>query len=97
MSSTGSGRETRTRIPRRITRNTIRKIKVSRKMRRIEQKHKDSNQTQQQGNNNDRNRQLDKTTNMIRRKRNNNTKDTQDNNESNTMRTVEGVGGGARG
>lgn len=70
MRGTGSSWETRTRIPRRITtRNTIRKINVSRKRRRIEQKHKDSNQKQQQGNNNDRIRQLEKTTNIIRRRR----------------------------
>jgi hypothetical protein len=65
MRGNGSSWETRTRIPRKITRNTIRMIKVSRR-RRIEHKHKDSNERQQQGNN-DTNRQTDKTTNMIRR------------------------------
>lgn len=54
--------------PRRITtRNTIRMIKVRRR-RKIQQKHKNSNEKQQQqGKNNDRNRQMDKTTNMITR------------------------------
>lgn len=69
MRGTGSSWETRTWIPRRIpTRNTIRKINVSRKRRRTEQKQKDSNERQQQGNNNYRNRHLDKT-NTIRRRR----------------------------
>jgi hypothetical protein len=66
MRGNGSSWETRTRIPRKITRNTIRMIKMSRR-RRTEHKHKDSNERQQQGNNNDTNRQTDKTTNMIRR------------------------------
>jgi len=70
MRSNGSSWETRTRLPRKITtRNTIRMIKVSRWRRRIEQKHKDSNEKQQEGNNNDTNRQTDKTTNMIRARR----------------------------
>lgn len=69
MGGNDSSWETRTRIPRKTTtRNKIRMIKVSSRRRRIEQKHKDSNEKhQQQGNNNDRNRQTDKTTNMIRR------------------------------
>jgi hypothetical protein len=64
MRGNGSRWETRTRI---TTRNTIRMTKVSKMRRRIEQKHKDSNGKQQQGNNDDRNRQTDKTKNMIRR------------------------------
>jgi hypothetical protein len=63
----GNGSSWETRIPRWITtRTTMKLIKVS-SGRIIEQKHKDSNEKQQQGNDNDRNMQTDKTTNMIRR------------------------------
>lgn len=65
----GSSSETGTRIPRRITRNMNRMIKVRRRRRerrrRIEQKHKDCNEKQEKKKN--RSRQTDKTTNMLRR------------------------------